>query len=644
MAKLDSSRKLLVSKLGELLGGLCEWPDDYNAHPIADAAFVDGLVEEEIRIPIPPELKPEGDGGFDSLKGFALLTLDSLELRLSKSGRDQSLKYNEKTKRYEKLTRGEQVIIGLIASWIRYYLPVLEVDQCLDKPADFGKVIDVGRSLPVMTRLMQRIYQDVSSYKRHLSWIPDVFAQLHDKGDGGERRAGLYCGSALDFILQRIERVAAKLDLTIEELLQQPDDDSTHVAQASVPVPEVVLDWNTRLSQCVADYRRYELSQLKQWLDQRGLPPLADWFQIRRVYHRADRFEQGRETPLVFLEDICKPGLRTALMDQRGSGTTTALLWLSSRYCENPTNIEPVVLRLDARDYRRCAAGQSPYEYLAREIYGSDRGSLAKREEFESVLRETETVCLIDNLARLGPDDQRVIARQLWSFSGLILTAEIGASDEFLIEIGGEGTMRAELAPLENVQIQLLIAQFADRYDSRFDRLLARHIALRELPQTARFPLGLNVICEQVLWHRSDCASIVGRFIGELLGSDGLPLLQWDELSRVFPGIRALAMLAWRMHPSRTGQEMGEGVPSEIDEEWAQRYLEGRRLLEHWSEARASPLLVPTGPGTYRFLNQEVFGFLVAVEDSAAADRCGWWSLSNIFGPDTIEVTNRHYF
>jgi hypothetical protein len=156
-----------------------------------------------------------------------------------------------------------------------------------------------------------------------------------------------------------------------------------------------------------------------------------------------------------------------------------------------------VVLRLDARKYFRAAVGESPFHFLARRIYGLDRDTSAQRQEFERVLREAETVCLVDNLARFPLEDQVHIGRRLQSCSGTVFTASPGISDEDLVNIGGEDIVRAVLAPLDEDQIQRFTSGFAGRCDSDFDLLLAQHIARRELPETAQLPLGLTIICEK---------------------------------------------------------------------------------------------------------------------------------------------------
>jgi hypothetical protein len=468
----------------------------------------------------------------------------------------------------------------------------------------------------------------------HLKWIVPLLLDMYEQGASGTRNAINYREQALALLLRQIVENAARSGLTVEEVL--PDlIGGPEAAQAPAPMLDSTTSREAQLARCVADYRAHELSELERWLNERALPPITDWFQSRRVRRPAGRSEQES---LLFLEDICKPGLRTALLAHRGSGTTAALWWLSSRYCESET-VEPVVLRLDAQDYIRSATGESPYRFLARQTYGSSRGSHERRQVFEDALLEAETICLVDNLGRLSPTDQRIVTRQLWSCSGMVLTARGDSFDDLVAEIEGEDVVQAELAPLEGAQILSIIQLSADRRGRDLDVDLAYHIARRELPETGQFPLGLKLICDQVLAHRSDCASVIERLINELLEGDEKLDLQGDARSSTVPPlVRGLALLAWHIYPTREEQQAGTDVPLKVTEEQVQCHLQQ-------PSATAHPFLIPTGSGTCRFFNQEVLSFLVALEERRryAITRCGWRSIPDIFRRDILAVTNRHH-
>jgi hypothetical protein len=254
-----------------------------------------------------------------------------------------------------------------------------------------------------------------------------------------------------------------------------------------------------------------------------------------------------QDSPVVNLAKICRTETRTALLDYRGCGTTTAFLWLSHRYCTNPLVIEPVVLRLDAWDYARFAINEPLVSFVARQIYGTGRQSHASRQEFEEVLGKAESICLVDNLAWLSPEDQVQIGRRLAVFSGVGFTALPGISDEHLTNIDGQDTMRAMLVPFNETQIQDFIAEFAARCDSDFDIALALQYAMQEFPGSAGFPLGLSIICDQVRAHRLNGEYIVARLIEGLFDRDDQPSPHWSqELPNLLPVLRIWFKLDWR--------------------------------------------------------------------------------------------------
>jgi hypothetical protein len=165
--------------------------------------------------------------------------------------------------------------------------------------------------------------------------------------------------------LWRIEQIASGLGLKITDLLPE-------LAEADTPLPSVVAPgvnpiWAVRLATCAADYRSYELRQIEALLAKRGLDASFEWFLPRQVCRPAKPAEGERFPRVVSLSDICRPEARTALIEQRGIGTTTALLWLSNRYRTNAGEVEPIVLRLDAWEYSRSSLAESRWLLLAFE-------------------------------------------------------------------------------------------------------------------------------------------------------------------------------------------------------------------------------------------------------------------------------------
>jgi hypothetical protein len=218
MATRDPNRNQLVERLQELVRGLRDREVHFNSHPLAGEEFINALIEC-IDIPIPSDLRPEGRGGTALLKGLALLVLDSLAGYLSQSSRNEPLTYYEETERYEKLSPIEQIVIGLILVWFKDILPGINYDNIFEKSMGLRKVVGACRSPLAHSKLLKRIYKDAKHYGRHLAWIPDCFAVMHELSDGGEGRASLYRRMALDFILRRLEQVAKDLGLRLEDLL-----------------------------------------------------------------------------------------------------------------------------------------------------------------------------------------------------------------------------------------------------------------------------------------------------------------------------------------------------------------------------------------------------------------------------------------
>jgi hypothetical protein len=594
---------------------------------------------------------------------FALLVLDRLKSSLSKSKRDQPLAYNQETNRREPMNRVEKLVIGLIMVWFRHVPYAIDSDEA--PPRTIGETIAVARAMPRLVRLLGRIYENPGIRGKHLTWILDFFVCSYERGASGERSVGTYYRAALNFILDEIERVAGGLDVKIEDLFGFIDDDSSDAPELAIEsdigiedrsdlieddsseiqplaaAAEVELDWHTRLSQFKADYGRYDLQEVGRLLDKEEF--FSDWVGHRQVHFPESESETEGDAPhTCFLQDLCEPGRRIALVDQWGSGTAMALLWLSKWHCSEATDTEAVVLRIDAKRYAMSAAGESPYRFLARRIYGTDPDSFAKRKEFEEVLRKARPIGLVHDLSKVSHSRQETIAQQLSDFSGVVFTADPKASDEKLIEIGGEGTIRAELAPLELPIRRLFVSQLAERHGPSFDAPLASRVVERELPETASFPGGLNLIGEQVLERRSDCASITARLIEELYGQDGQSPPQWDEKVGDMPrSTRALLLLAVEKYEA----SRNDGFLPEFNEQWARGRLGHRRHRDQWPEVEKSPLLVRTGLQTHRFFNQEILGFLAAMGriKGYAPNLVGWRGIPSIFQQGIDGIVHRHY-
>jgi len=633
--------------MSRLLEGLRRWPGDYDSHPFAAEEFVGALIAD-VEIPVPPPLRPEGGGGWSFLKAIALLLLDSIYRLLHESRRDKSLTSDER------LNGLERLLIGFIIVWFKDIQPALKEPGSPDRPITYGEAIDAGESPLLLGRLMEQAHQDAKQCSRHLKWIPGVFNQLHKQGETGHRKAGYYRDKALGFLVQRILQTDHGLAFDVENLLRELAG-AGYVTQAAdiaqVPdvaqIPEVMpdsgLDWPTQVSRCVADYRAYELQQIERLLREQGLASSFDWFLPRQVCRPVNQSEVGKEMPALDLADICKPGLRIALSDSRGNGTTTALLWLSNRYCREETAVEPVVLRVDARDYADAAANDlSVYAYLAEKAYGEQRSLEESRKNFERTLSKAQVICLVDNLARLPPEDQARIGRRLRRFAGVVFVAP-WTTDEELAMIGGQGAVRATLEPFEEVQVRQFITEFGIRATPGFDELLAQRLAC-DIPDIAVLPLGLTALCEQVRLHRGNCVSVAQQFTTELFLRSGKPVPDWQqEYSDLPPELGILGRLAVPMYTSARREPVYDDTLITFQEEWALGYLV-EALREEWPDAKTSPLLIQSGPQTYRFLNHEIFGFLVAMASvKHLVGQCSNY-VRDMFRPGVVGIANRYYY
>lgn len=633
--------------MSRLLERLRRWPSDCDSHPFAAEEFAEALIAD-IKVLAPPQLRPEGGGGWSLLKAIALLVLDSIYHLLRESGRDKPLGGDER------LNGLERSIIGFIVVWFKDIQPALKEPGSPDRSVTYDEAIGAGKSLVLLGRLMAKVQQDEKQRGRHLKWIRGAFTQLHEQGETGHRKAGYYRDKALSSLAQRIMQTGYNLALDVEDLLRElagavPVPQLADMAQvpdvAQIPevVPDSAPDWATQFLQCVDDYRAYELQEIERLLREQGLASSFDWFLSRRVYCLANQSEGGRERPTLDLADVSKPGLRIAWLDIRGSGTTASLLWLSNQYCRDATTVEPVVLRIDARDYADDAANDlSVYAYLAERVYGRERSLGEKRESFERTLSKAQVVCLVDNLSRLSPEDQARIGRRLRRLAGVVFVAP-WMTDEELAMIGGKGAVRANLEPFDEVQIRQFIIEFGIRAASGFDEFLAQRLAC-DMPDIAVLPLGLTALCEQVRLYRGNCVLVAQQFITELFSRGGKPVPDWhQEYDDLPPELGILGRLAIPMYVSASREPVHDDTPITFQEEWALGYLV-KPLRKKWSKAKTSPLLIQIGPQTYRFLNQEVFGFLVAMASAKhLVSQCSNY-IRDMFRQDIVGIANRYYY
>jgi len=471
-------------------------------------------------------------GGDELLRVFGLLILDSIQLQLSQGKcsieRDTRRPTGEGHEGSGPLSaKQRRQIMGLILVWFKHVWPALKGGRAADGALSYSAVIRQCKSPDVLAELLELIPPFDERPLSEFSWISHIFTKLHTRGSRGDRTAGNHVDEALLFLLWRIEQIASRLGLKITDLLPE-------LAEADTLLPSIAPDvnpsWAARLATCAADYRSYELRQIEALLAKQRLDTSFEWFLPRQVCRPAMPAGDGQFPRVACLPDICRPEARTALLEQRGIGITTALLWLSNRYCANMGEVEPIVLRLDALEYSRFSLAESPFGFLARRIYGSDRNSLSQRQAFEDTLSKAKVICLVDNLAWLPLEEDRIrIGRRLSLFSGAVFTVPPGISSESLMNIDCKETVLAELAALDGDQIHAFITVFASRCSPGFDMAVARHIAQLEFPGLASFPLGLSIICEQVRDHQSSAAQIVARLFRELFNAEEMPLPQWHQ-------------------------------------------------------------------------------------------------------------------
>jgi hypothetical protein len=523
-----------------LVDKLYRYPDEYDAHPLATEKAIEALIAN-VEVNVPRQWRPEGTGGGELFRAFALLVLDSIRSQLSQGVRtakkEPALRTSQTKASVLNLLTSEQKrrIIGLTLIWFKHIWPALQQGRAAGGPPSYGEVINQCRSLDTLAGLLEYIPPFDERPTSEFMWLADAFTGLHHQGDSGTRRAGNHVDEALSFLLWRIEQAGNHLHLKITELLPElAEADSCRTCSAA----DVTSDWATRLARCVADYRAYELQQIEALLTKQGLSPAFDWF-IPRQVSLAEAVPGNQPARIVSLADICGVETRIALQAHRGNGTTAALLWLSNQYCMNIVGIEPIVLRLDAREYIRYAINESPVSFLARQIYGASRASLAQRQEFEDVLGKAEAICLVDNSAWLPLEDQIQIDRRLSSLTGVVFTVRPETSSEDLMRIDGGDTLWAALAPFNEPQVQEFISDFAARCNSDVDVTLAQQIAKREFPGSASSPLWLSIICEQVRLRQASASCVVARLLDELFRREEHPLSRWhQEFSSLLPSLK----------------------------------------------------------------------------------------------------------
>jgi hypothetical protein len=192
--------KLQKQVMRKLLGGL-RYPTDYDSHPLAAEEVIEALTSD-VEVRARPGLEPEGRGGWALTKALRLLTLDSFRFQLLQSKRNKPL------------------TAGLVLVWLTYVQPAVEGGAS----PSLREAIDKGTSLEALRELLEETKPD-GRHNWEFQWITDPFVKLRKrdrKKEGtGSRTAGNYRDKALLYLLQRIERAAARLNRRVDELLPE---------------------------------------------------------------------------------------------------------------------------------------------------------------------------------------------------------------------------------------------------------------------------------------------------------------------------------------------------------------------------------------------------------------------------------------
>lgn len=638
---MDKPQDMRLQYMKRLVGDLYADPIRFDRHPLGDMGIADKLTRG-IDVVVPEKLKERASGIQEAIRILGILTLGSLKLRFAQSRRDEPLRRYKK--RRENMTPKERELVGLIILWFKYIEPTLRSSE----PLTDQEAINAARL--GLKGLMEGC-QLATQCEMHLKWIVPLLIYMYGQGESGTRSVINYQEQALDFLLRQIVKNTARVNLAVGDVLPELASDDADATQILTPTPEATtsavvggaVEWEAQLARCVTDYRTYELQEIERLLREQGLVSSFDWFLSRQACRPANQAEVGEDSLILDLADICKPELRIALSDIRGSGTTTALLWLSNRYCRAETAIEPLMLRIDARDYADAAVNDiAVCTYLAEKMYGRGRSEEESRENFEETLDKAQTICLVDNLSRVKPEDQVRIGRRLRRFAGVVFVAP-WTTDEELAMIGGQGTVRATLELFEKVQVHQFIIEFGIQAAPGFDEFLAQHLAC-DMPDIAALPLGLAALCEQVCLHRGDCVSVAQQFVTELFLHSEKPAPDWRQgYNDLPPELGILGRLAVSIYNSIRREPACGGSLLTFNEDWALGCLL-EVFRKEWPDARTSPLLVQIGPQTYRFLNQEIFGFLVAMASAKhLVSQCPDYT-RDMFRQDIVDIANRYYY
>ncbi|HDM60106.1 MAG TPA: hypothetical protein ENF96_00435 [Archaeoglobus veneficus] len=299
-----------------LLGKLCKNPGHYDSHPLARKEVLQRLTAN-IAVTLNDsstlaQLEFE-EGGWALIRALGLVTLNNIWIQLKRTEPD------------------ERLTLGLILVWFTLIEPAFSGV----KPKSCKKAI-VECADEENNAFIKLLKQHILHWsKTHYDWVPGSFKGLT------ERTAINYREEALAFLLRYIELTALILGKKLEALIPELAGLEPEKPGAA---PYTISVQSEHLSKYVADYRSHEMGRIESLLEKEGLTSSFEWFVDRQVYRPVNRIEDADEAPIVSLTELCKPGMRTALLDYRGSGTTTALLWLSWRYCVEEENLEPVVI------------------------------------------------------------------------------------------------------------------------------------------------------------------------------------------------------------------------------------------------------------------------------------------------------------
>jgi hypothetical protein len=271
----DAKRKRVMRKL---LDRLCRYPDEYDPHPLATQEAITALTAN-MELDVSQRWLPQGEGGGELLRAFALLTLDSIRLQWSEGVQT----FGDASNHFSRMPsfhisnrlapEQKRQIVGLMLAWFKYLWPAIQNGRVAGGSPSYNAVLGQCSQLDTLASLLEYVPPLDERPMSEFQWIADAFTGLRDRGVSGARSASNHVDEALLVLLWRIEQAASTLHLKITELLPELAD-ADSIGQPTVP--DMVTGWATRLAQCVADYRAYELRQIEAALVRQGLSPTFD--------------------------------------------------------------------------------------------------------------------------------------------------------------------------------------------------------------------------------------------------------------------------------------------------------------------------------------------------------------------------------